>query len=123
LPLVHDRLTVLSEFDELTAFLYESLEYDAALLIAKNQTVELTRELLQAIQARLMKLVSWEQEPWESELRNLAEELGYKAGDLFMTLRVAITFAKASPPLRESMELLGRDESIRRIELAIKKLD
>ncbi len=123
LPLVHDRLTVLGEFDELVEYLYDTLDYDTAWLIGKNQTVELTRELLEAMQGRLMKLDSWEQEPWESALRGLAEEQGIKAGQLFMTLRVAITFTKASPPLRESMELLGRDESIKRIELAIKKLD
>lgn len=123
LPLVHDRLTVLGEYDQLVEFLYDTMDYEADLLIGKNQTVETARELLAAIQGKLMKLDSWEQEPWESALRGLAEEWEVKAGELFMTLRVAVTFAKASPPLRESMELLGREESIRRIELAIKKLD
>ena len=99
------------------------MDYESDLLLGKNQTVESARQLLQATQDRLMHLDDWSQESWESALRGLAEEQGCKAGELFMTLRVAITFAKASPPLRESMELLGREESIRRIELAIKKLD
>ena len=122
-PLIHDRLTVLGEYDDLVEFLYGTLDYESDLLLGKNQTLESTRQLLQAIQDRLMHLDDWSQESWESALRGLAEEQGCKAGELFMTLRVAITFAKASPPLRESMELLGREESIRRIELAIKKLD
>lgn len=122
LPLVHDRLVLLSEFDELVEFLFSKLDYDKDELVGKKVTVESTRQMLRRAMEVLAELTSWDQEPWESALRKLAEELQVKAGDLFMALRVAITFSRTSPPLRESMELLGREESIQRIELAIKKL-
>ena len=82
-----------------------------------------TRQALQQLLAALLKLESWDQEPWEATVRQVAADREWKAGELFMALRVAVTYSTASPPLRESMELLGRDESIRRIEAAIKKLD
>lgn len=123
LPLVHDRLVILSEYDELVEYLYDEPEYEASLLVGKKQTVESTREALAKVLGVLLRMEAWDQEPWEQGLRAAAEELGWKAGELFMALRVAITFSTQSPPLRESMELLGRDVSLRRIEAAIKKLD
>lgn len=123
LPLIHDRLVVLGEFDDLVEYMFAEQEYEVSMLIGKKQSAESTRQALaQALQA-LLRLEEWDQEPWESSLRQTADELGWKAGELFMALRVAITFSTQSPPLRESMVLLGRDVSVRRIEAAIKKLD
>jgi glutamyl-tRNA synthetase len=55
-------------------------------------------------------------------MRALAEELGLKVGQLFGALRVAVTGQQVSPPLFESMEIIGREESLRRIKLAAKSL-
>ena len=55
-------------------------------------------------------------------MRALAEELGLKVGQLFGSLRVAVTGQQVSPPLFESMEVIGREESLRRIKLAAKSL-
>jgi glutamyl-tRNA synthetase len=55
----------------------------------------------------------------EQALRALADELRIKAGDLFMPLRVAVTGKPVSPPLFESMELLGRERCLARIDAAI----
>ena len=57
-------------------------------------------------------------EATETALRSLAEEKGLKAGQLFMPIRVAVTGRKISPPLFESLELLGRESSLARIEAA-----
>ena len=120
---MHDRLTILSEFDDLVEFIFSHQEYESQLLVGKKQTAASTRQALQQLLAALLKLESWDQEPWEATVRQVAADREWKAGELFMALRVAVTYSTASPPLRESMELLGRDESIRRIEAAIKKLD
>ena len=59
----------------------------------------------------------------EQPLRDLASELGVKAGQVFGLIRNAITGQKVSPPIFESMDVIGRDESLRRIENAIKILE
>ncbi|GAH54196.1 unnamed protein product, partial [marine sediment metagenome] len=55
----------------------------------------------------------------EELVRGLAEELAWKPADLFMTLRVAVTCRKVSTPLFETMEILGREECLARIDRAI----
>ena len=52
-------------------------------------------------------------------MRAIADNLGLKAGDLFMILRVAVTGSKVSPPLYESMEILGREEVLSRVDHAL----
>ena len=77
---------------------------------------------LSEIAAALAELDDWSQEPWEKTIRDVAEKLGWKAGDLFMSIRVAITYSKTSPPLRESMEAVGREQSLQRIQAASQRL-
>ncbi len=52
-------------------------------------------------------------------MRAAAAELSMKAGDLFMVMRVAVTGSTMSPPLFESIEILGKEETIRRMDAAI----
>jgi glutamyl-tRNA synthetase len=59
----------------------------------------------------------------EHALRDLADELGIKAGQLFGILRVAVTGQKVSPPLIESMTILGKNIVIARIERAAEILN
>ena len=56
-------------------------------------------------------------------LRPLAEELGLKAGDLFMLVRVAVTGQTATPPLFETMEVLGRERCLARLDDALRRID
>ena len=56
-------------------------------------------------------------------MRALAEELGLKAGQLFGILRVAVTGQKVSPPLFESMEIVGREKVLERLRNAIHLLE
>ena len=55
-------------------------------------------------------------------MRDLAGQLGWKAGDLFMPVRVAVTGRRATPPLFATMEVLGRDRCQVRIQRAVKTL-
>jgi glutamyl-tRNA synthetase len=55
-------------------------------------------------------------------MRTIAEGLGLKAGDVFMMLRVAATGSAVSPPLFESLHVLGKEESLRRVSAALSKL-
>ena len=59
----------------------------------------------------------------EPPLRALADELGLKAGQLFGILRVAVTGQKVSPPLFESMEIIGQEKVLERLRRAISILE
>jgi len=58
----------------------------------------------------------------EQRCRSAADEMGVKAGDFFTPIRIAVTGRPVSPPLFDSLELLGRDRSLARLELARAKL-
>jgi glutamyl-tRNA synthetase len=56
-------------------------------------------------------------------MRQLVEELGYSAGQVFGILRVAVTGQKVSPPLFESMEIIGRTAVLARLQQALALLE
>jgi glutamyl-tRNA synthetase len=124
LPVLHDRITRLGEFTELTGFFFgPPPEYPATLLVPKKGTPEIALGALTKVRSLMASLAEpWTHEAWEGGMRALAEEVGLKAGDLFMILRVAFTGSTVSPPLYESMEILGKDEVLARIDAAIAKL-
>lgn len=122
-PVIKDRLTRLGEFTELTRFFFAPPDYDASLLAPKKSTPENALTALTKMRDLLADLPEpWAHEEWESRMRALAAELGMKAGELFMTLRVAVTGSTVSPPLFESMEILGREEVLKRVDTALTKL-
>ncbi len=124
-PVLKDRLTRLGEFTDLTGFFFgPPPDYAPSLLVPKKGTPESALEALKRIRTLMSDLPEpWTHEEWEARMRALAEELGMKAGDLFMVLRVAITSSTISPPLYESMEILGKAEVLSRIDTAIGKLE
>ena len=67
--------------------------------------------------------VSFEADELEPPLRALAEARGWKAGDLFMAIRVAVTGRTATPPLFDTLVALGRDRALARIDAAIVTLE
>jgi glutamyl-tRNA synthetase len=118
-PLIQERLVVLSEAPELLRFFFQAPEsYDHALLVPKKLDAATTHNALAVATDALRGLEEWSIAALEARLRTLAEELGLKVGDLFMALRVAATGSKVSPPLFETMHALGRDETLARLERA-----
>jgi glutamyl-tRNA synthetase len=64
----------------------------------------------------------WAADVLESRMRTAADTLNWKAGDFFKPMRVAVTGRTVSPPLFESLELLGREQSLARIDAALAAL-
>lgn len=119
-PLIRERLKRLDQFDALTGFLYQDApeldlaEFKAAKKMTDDERVaalELCAELVGAATAI-------DHESVEQPLRAAATERGWKVGDLFMCLRIAITGSRASPPLVESMQVLGQEACLVRIRSA-----
>jgi glutamyl-tRNA synthetase len=66
--------------------------------------------------------VEFKHDPLDQSLRAAAEELGIKAGQMFQPIRVAVCGRKNAPPLFETLEVLGREITLARIEQAIRSI-
>jgi glutamyl-tRNA synthetase len=128
-PLLKERLVRLGDATELSAFLTETdaevaALYDADLLLPKGRDAAETAAAMHVARDALAAVAEPDFAAGELEAisRNAAEAHGWKAGDFFRPLRVAITGRLVSPPLFGSMELLGRERTLSRIDAAIARL-
>jgi len=71
---------------------------------------------------RLSAVPAFDEASLEALLRPLAEEIGLKAGQLFSVLRTAVTGEVATPPLFQTMVVLGKDRCLKRLKEAVAKL-
>jgi glutamyl-tRNA synthetase len=118
------RLVTLDEAVEKAGFFFQDEVYpEPDVLIGKNMTALESLEIARQTYRLLLSLPEITQESAEKPIRNLADKLGVKAGQLFNFVRVAVTGLRVSPPLFESIEIIGREKSIQRLENAIKILE
>jgi glutamyl-tRNA synthetase len=122
-PLVQERMKKLSEWDEWTDYFWkeEVVLTKEAFRRTKLGLPQIVN-VLNACADLLAKNSDVKHERDEPALRELASRIGVKVGDLFMSLRVAVTGKSATPPLLESMELLGHPKSLARLRAAAKFL-
>jgi len=115
----------LAEIGELTAFMFtDELAYESKLLIWKKLTAEQVKTNLQTIFELLEKIpeTEWNKMVIEETILNYIKAQGFKVGDYLWPLRVSLTGREASPGPFEVAEVLGKEESLKRINLAIKKI-
>jgi len=126
LPVVQERLPRLGAIGDLAGFLWiEELALDPGLLVPKRWDAATTVEALRAARETIAEVgrVSYEADELEPPLRALAEERGWKAGDLFMAVRVAVTGRTATPPLFDTLVALGHDRTLERLDKAVEALE
>ena len=126
LPIVTERLPTLGAIGDLVGFLWvHKLSFDPALLVPKRWDAATTREGLVAARARIGEVgaLAFEADELEPPLRSLAEAHDWKAGDLFMAIRVAVTGRTATPPLFDTLVALGLERTLDRLDRAIAALD
>ncbi len=120
-PLVQERIALLTEAVGMLSFLL--VEESAFAVDAGDAQRVFTPEatpVLTAAEAALQRLDSWTAAAIEDVLRAaLVDELGLKPRAAFTPVRVAVTGRRVSPPLFESMELLGRDRTLGRLARAL----
>lgn len=121
LPLVVDRMKKLADFENLTDFFFKKPSVDPALLLS-GKTKEAVETPLSMFIFRVDKLKLWKRENLEKEGRGTAKELGVKDAELFMLLRISITGKTVTPPLFETMEVLGKEEILDRLQTAVGKI-
>jgi glutamyl-tRNA synthetase len=123
-PLIQERMVTLDESVERGRFFFqETVTPNPTDLIAKGLTARESAEIARKSFGILDSLPNYSHEFAETPLRVLADEMGISAGQLFGIMRVAITGQAVSPPLLESMEVIGKDKVIERMQNAIQILD
>ena len=126
-PVIQERLPRLGAIGELIGFLWvDRVEVDPALLIPKRWDRATTLDALRTARSTIAGStgpVTFEADELEPPMRELAEARGWKAGDLFMAIRVAVTGRTATPPLFDSLVALGHDRVLARLDNAIDTLE
>ena len=123
-PLIQQRIKLLSEVWERGAFFFqEQVDYEpGATLIQKGMDGDTAMWALERTLGDLGYIKDFQHESLEESLRKLAGDLGLSPRQFFGTLRVAVTGRNATPPLFETMEVLGRELVIRRLNDAQERL-
>ncbi len=108
LPLVKERMKTLGEFESLADFFFVRP-------VAFERDIK--KEMLQIAIDALSSVASWTHDAMEKAMRNASDKKDVKAKEVFMELRLAITGKTVGPPLLESLEVLGKEETLERLSL------
>jgi glutamyl-tRNA synthetase len=127
LPLVQERIDTLESFFEYASFFFVGeVPYDQAArnaMVAKGRTpVEVSKALRALLEEELDPILDWKRETVEAAIRRYAEKAGWAPNELFMAVRVAATGRAASPPLFETLAVLGKEACRQRLRRAAEVL-
>jgi len=123
-PLIQERMKRLDEAPGLVDFFFveELPDYDPTLLVPKKMDAASTDLLLGQARVVLQDVSPFAHDALETALRGLAEAMGVKVGQLFSPIRVAVCGRTVAPPLFGTLEILGRERVLKRIDLGLEKL-
>jgi glutamyl-tRNA synthetase len=110
-PIVQEKIERFGLYPDFAGFFFRDVHPDAALLEGREPIVEAARE-------ELARVEPFDAAQIEAALRGLAERLELSPRKAFEPIRIAVTGSKVSPGLFESLELLGKDETLRRLDSA-----
>jgi len=122
LPLIKERLVKLADYPQLIDFFIKEPKIDKKLLIKKSQGEKLLKEQLEKSIMELEKNKVWEAKRLEKLFRELVGKNNWHTGKYFMATRIALTGKTATPPLFETMEVLGREKTIKRLKSVVSKI-
>ncbi len=121
LPLISERLVTLADIEQLTDFFYREIEFDYSLLLKKADKTLVEMQLKSTIDS-LSNLTEWTTENIERAIRELQESKEWHRGQYFMMLRIAATGKKATPPLFDTLEVMGKNIVLARLATPIGNL-
>jgi glutamyl-tRNA synthetase len=125
LKLIQERLKYLSELSELSKFFFTDLAVDESLISSNNKLKSISKEELKSLlETSLTKLEAsdFSVNDLTNRLNQLLEDTNQKPAILFSLIRIATTQAPASPPLAETIAVLGKETVIRRLKAQIEAL-
>ena len=119
-PLIHERMRLLRDVGTVADFFFSDLQpYDPAELVPQKGDMAMAARALRKAKEVLAAVPTFDHATLESALRTSAEELKLKAGQMFQPIRVAVCGRKNAPPLFETLEALGRDLVLARLDNAL----
>ncbi len=122
LKLIRERLEKLSDVEELSSFFYRPINQEKNMLLKKSDKINVISQLT-ITKTKLSEIDNWNTADIETTIRNLQESNEWKKNQYFMMLRIAVTGKKATPPLFETIEIIGKDSSLKRLDQAIESLN
>lgn len=126
LSIIYDRLKTLSDLREMTTYFFEDPRIDIDTLINNKFVKKLSEaeveELLKLTIAKLTDLKEWNADNIQAILNELLTETGKKPAELFSLIRIAISFAPFSPALNLTMDVLGRDITLARLNAVARSI-
>jgi glutamyl-tRNA synthetase len=123
-PLIRERLVTLDDCLAFAAFFFkEAVEPNPNDLIAKGLDAQQSAEIARKSYAILASLPDISHQTAEPPMREYVEKSGFSASQVFGILRAAVTGQKVSPPLFESMEIIGKEKVLERLQKAIQILE
>lgn len=122
-PLIQERIKLLRDVATVADFFFVNklAPYEPAELIPQKGDFAMARTALESAQ-QILKTAEFTHDGLDQSLRAGAENLKIKAGQMFQPIRVAVCGKKNAPPLFETLEVLGEEKVLERIEGAIQKL-
>lgn len=122
-PLIRERIKLLRDVLIAADFFFvdQLPPYDLAELIPQKGDAAMALKVLQRVKEVLAN-AEFKHDPLDQSLRAAAQELGIKAGQMFQPIRVAVCGRKNAPPLFETLEVLGREITLTRIDQAITRI-
>lgn len=122
-PLIQERIKMLRDVTTVADFFFiDTLPpYDPAELVPQKGDLPMARTTLEKSR-EVLATADFNHDALDAALRAAAAELKIKAGQMFQPIRVAVCGRKNSPPLFETLVVLGRETSLKRIEEAVKKM-
>jgi len=112
-PLVKERISTLQDFYSLAGFFFKPKKFKIGYF-----EKDWKKHLKDAFNV-LSRLKTWDKDSIDKALIKLVKSKGYHTGNFFMNLRVAITGSRATPPINESLVILGRKETLDRLNNAV----
>ena len=116
LPLIHERLETLADIESLTEFFFRPIVVSSELLLKKSDALEVTKQLEQTHQALAsISEENWDTQTIETVIRDLAKLQYWYPSQYFMMLRIAATGNKATPPLFDTLCVVGKTALLERL--------
>ena len=122
LSIVKEKIKLLSDVSEWTRYFFiEDYEFDPAAVQKVFGKPEATERLI-ALRDEFTRIENWNLETLESTLKNLAQKLGCKTGDLVHPARVAVSGRSVGPSLYHMLEVMGKERVLKRFHRLISQL-
>ena len=117
IPVLKERLVKFGDLKDQVKFLFEDIEYDKELLLKKGTAPELAIDMLNKSKEVISNFSDL-----SVKFLELIKNNNWNTGEFFMVFRVAICGSAFTPPVIECLPALGKDNALRKIDLAISKL-